>query len=121
MTNQEIKEIYHRLETEVEYLTQSALIIHKEACKEDSRKVISLLKVQLDCWLKLLIEDKLSFIQLEFLIFQKKNQLEMENLKNKGVSQVEIDLFKHCLLRLVVNTVFNSMLEKYSLRMENNN
>jgi len=120
MTNFEVTQIYQCLDKEINHLIQSALINHKKASKRDAEIILSTLKKYLNIWIIQLEKEKLSYTELEFLIFEEMKLIELNNLKSVGVSKGEIDLFKEFLLRLIGNVIINStILEKQFFLKEN--
>lgn len=112
MTELEIKIIYNRLHRGISNLSHSTFNFDKQACKEDALKVLSDSKDQLRIWLTELEQNNISIPQFEQLVYEKRKNIRMGALINQGFPVNEIDIYKYCVLRLMVNTVVDFIWEQ---------
>jgi hypothetical protein len=109
MTTNELEQINHILKKEINRLIKSSMIKHEDAIKHDAYQALDRLKGNLDLWIVELDENKISKAMFEFLIYQKKDELEMNALAKTELSRIEIEVFKYCLLKQIVDSTINSI------------
>lgn len=109
MTTNELNQINHILKKEINRLIKSSMAKHEDAIKQDAYQVLDKLKGNLDLWIVELEENKISKAMFEFLIYQKKDELEMNALAKTELSKMEIEIFKYCLLKQIVDSTINSI------------
>ena len=86
-------------------LASSNLKDYLNEATADGQKLLESLKVDIQTWNNELVEGKISTTDLEFLIMAKKEEMEMEGLKQAGVAEIRIDQFKNGILKLIVKTL----------------
>jgi hypothetical protein len=107
MTTNELNQINHTLKKEVNRLIKSSMTKHEEAVKQDAYQVLDILRGNLNSWIEELDENKISKAMFEFLVYQKKDELEMNALAKTELSGMEIEIFKYCLLKQIVDSTIN--------------
>jgi hypothetical protein len=73
--------------------------------KADGLKLVESLKTDIQSWGQDLLAGKMSAADVEFLIMAKKEVMEMNALKQAGMTLIKVDEFKNKLLQLVVKTL----------------
>jgi len=86
-------------------LASSNLKDYLNEATADGQKLLESLKADIQTWNNELVEGKISATDLEFLIMAKKEEMEMEGLKQAGVAEIRIDQFKNGILKLIVKTL----------------
>lgn len=105
MANIDFQQLFDTLKKGVSDLAISAFNKYKKEAKTDSLKLLERLKENLKTWTQQLSEEKLSKKDFEFLILGQKELLEMNALKQAGLTAIQIDEFKENLLNLIVKTI----------------
>lgn len=115
MTGSELEQINHVLKKEINRMIKSSMREHEDAMS-DAYGVLDELKECLNLWIVELEENKISKAMFEFLVYQKKDDLEMNALVQSGLSTKEIDIFKYCLLKQIIDSSINSIWMKQFFR-----
>jgi len=88
-------------------LAKNTLRGYKEQALIDAKLFLETSKDDARRWSKLLVEGKLTQDDYEWLILSKKDVVELQLLKEAGLSAVRIDRFKNALINLVIDTAFD--------------
>ncbi|HZL08786.1 MAG TPA: hypothetical protein VFC65_02225 [Prolixibacteraceae bacterium] len=99
------QETFKGLKDEALKLALATFTQYKDQAKTDAVNLVESLKVNLEKWTIQLAEGKLSKDDFEFLVLAQKELIEMNALKQAGVTLIKADEFKNSLLNLVVKTV----------------
>ena len=78
----------------------------KEDAVEDSKKFLTEAKDDIQRWIALLAEGKLTSDDLLWLIKGKRDQAELLFLKQKGLTKPDLDKFFEGLLETIISTAF---------------
>lgn len=115
MSKLDLKHIYLELELQIKRLNQSNLTVYRDDAREDAQQVIRKLKKEIDMWVNLLNERSIACNDLEDLLIAQRENIKLERLKEKGVDENELELFKNDILRLIAKAIMNSYLESLFL------
>lgn len=99
------QQISDKLKDEVTKLALSSFNQYKNEAKADALKLLEELKVNLATWTLQLAEGKLSRDDFEFLVLGQKELVEMNALKQAGLTLIKTDEFKNSLLKLITKTI----------------
>ncbi len=111
MSKLELKQIYLELEHEIKRLSQSTIVIYRDATRDDAQQVIADLKPDIDNWVVQLNSRNIACYELENLLEAKRCSIKLSRLKNKGVDAKEIEKIKGDVMRLIAKAIMNSYLE----------
>jgi hypothetical protein len=78
----------------------------KQDAVEDSKKFLAEVKDDVQRWISLLAEGKLTADDLGWLIKGKRDQAELLFLKQKGLTKPDLDKFFEGLLETIISTIF---------------
>lgn len=95
-----------QLITNVETFAEDKWNEIKEEAVEDSKDFLTAVKDDVRRWLTLLAEGKLSTDELSWLIKGKREVAKLLFLKDKGLSQPDLDKFFEGLLETILSTAF---------------
>ncbi|MEI8271492.1 MAG: hypothetical protein WCG08_02600 [Paludibacter sp.] len=110
MPKLDLTQIYLELEHEIKRLSQSTIVIYRDATREDAQQVISELKPDIDSWVTQLSQRTIACYELEGLLESKRDVIKLPRLKNKGVDKNELENFRNDILRLIAKSIMNSYL-----------
>ncbi|MEI6554316.1 MAG: hypothetical protein WCL70_01870 [Paludibacter sp.] len=110
MQKLDLTQIYLELEHEIKHLSQSTIVIYRDAIREDAQQVISELKPDIDAWVTQLSQRTIACYELESLLESKRDFLKLPRLKNKGVSNHQIDEFRNDIMRTIAKAILNTYL-----------
>ena len=110
MQKLDLTQIYLELEHEIKHLSQSTIVIYRDAFREDTQQVISDLKPDIDAWVTQLSQRTIACYELESLLESKRDFLKLPRLKNKGVSNHQIDEFRNDIMRTIAKAILNTYL-----------
>ena len=110
MPKLDLTQIYLELEHEIKRLSQSTIVIYRDATREDAQQVISELKPDIDSWVTQLSQRTIACYELEGLLESKRDVIKLPRLKNKGVDKNELENFRNDILRLISKSIMNSYL-----------
>ena len=82
----------------------------KQDAIEDSKKFLADVKDDVQRWISLLAEGKLTSDDLLWLIKGKRDQAELLFLKQKGLTKPDLDKFFEGLLETIISTAFKLIL-----------
>jgi hypothetical protein len=82
----------------------------KQDAIEDSKKFLTDVKDDVQRWISLLAEGKLTSDDLLWLIKGKRDQAELLFLKQKGLTKPDLDKFFEGLLETIISTAFKLIL-----------
>ncbi len=102
--------IYNRIKREVNFITQSSIVNYRDEIREDAQRIVLEMKPEIEKWISMLRLKEVSCAELYCIIQQKKEDIEIKSLANKGVSVDELVLVKNALLQLISTTIINSYL-----------
>ena len=88
-------------------LAKNTLRGYKDEALADAKVFLESSKDDARRWSKLLYKGELSQEDYEWLILSKKDVVELQILKDAGLTAVRIDRFKHALMNLVIDTAFD--------------
>lgn len=111
MKNLDLTQIHLRLENEVNHLAQSILYYQSDAAKEDAHVAVMTLEPEIDELIIQLNEKKLSFGEFDSLVLQKKDEIELCTLKQRGVSVIELEMIRYGIIHSICNAVFSSVID----------
>ena len=111
MSKLELKQIYLELEHEIKRLSQSTIVIYRDATRDDAQQVIADLKPDIDNWIVQLNNHTIACYELENLLEPKRCTIKLSRLKNKGVDAKEIEKIKGDVMRLIAKAIMNSYVE----------
>jgi hypothetical protein len=80
----------------------------RDAAEKDGKAFVEKTKEDLRRWTKLLAQGDLSKDDFEFLVAGKKDLVEMEALKQAGLTLVRLERFQNALISLVIDTAFET-------------
>ena len=98
-------QVFEKLKEEVSELALSTVKSYKDQAMKDALKLIEDMKMDLNRWALQLAEGKLSKTDFEYLVLGQKELIQMNALKQAGLSLIKADEFKNNILNLIVNTV----------------
>lgn len=111
MRNLDLNQIHLRLENEVNHLAQSILYYQSDAAKEDAHVAVLTLEPEIDELIIQLNEKKLSFGEFDSLVLKKKDEIELNTLRKRGVSPMELEMIRFGIIHSICNSVFSSVVE----------
>lgn len=106
MANIDFQKVISTLKDSIINLAESTFKNYKNEAKSDGLALLNSVKENLETWTQELADGKLSKEDFEFLILGQKELIEMNALKQAGLSLINVDEFKTSVLHLIVNTVF---------------
>ena len=105
----DLKELLDALKKDLTGIAKEAGEDFKEELIKDGQAFIKKSKEDLERWMILAAEGRLTKDELEYLINGKKDLAEMEALKQKGLAEVKIDKMRNALLNSVISSVFKAL------------
>lgn len=111
MSKLELNQIYLELEFQIKRLGQSNLQIYKDIMREDAQDVISMLRSEIDSWIKSMNDRTISCYDIERLLQAQKNNIKLDRLKSKNVDEKELEIFRNDVLRMIAKAIMNTYLE----------
>jgi hypothetical protein len=105
MADVDFKSILEKLKDEAVHLALATFKDYKNEAKADALKLLDELKESLERWTLLFAEGKLTKADFEFLVLGQKELVEMNALKQAGLTLIKTDEFKNSLLKLITNTI----------------
>ena len=103
-------EFWIQLLTNVESFAADKWNDLKQDAVEDSKKFLTDVKDDVQRWISLLAEGKLTTDDLRWLIKGKREVAELLFLKQKGLAQPDLDKFFEGLLETIISTAFKLIL-----------
>ena len=103
-------EFWIQLLTNVESFAADKWNELKQDAVEDSKKFLTEVKDDVQRWISLLAEGKLTTDDLRWLIKGKREVAELLFLKQKGLAQPDLDKFFEGLLETIISTAFKLIL-----------
>lgn len=110
MSTLELNQIYLQLDREISLLSKTTISTYRNSINEDAKLVISELKTDIDTWVSLLNERKLTCYDLEKLLESKRVSIKLTNIEKKGVKPEMTETFKNDILRVIAKSIFNTYL-----------
>ena len=107
MPKLDLTQIYLELEHEIKRLSQSTVVIYRDATREDAQQVISELKPDIDFWVTQLSQRTIACYELEGLLESKREQIKLPRLKNKSVDPQELENLRNDILRMIAKSIMN--------------
>lgn len=105
MANIDFQIIFDRLKEEVTNLALSSVKKYKNEAQSDAFQLMEQMKENLKTWTLQLASGELSKKDYEFLILGQKELIEMNALKQAGLSLIKAEELKKNILNLIINTV----------------
>ena len=105
MADVDFKSILEKLKDEAVHLALTTFKDYKTEAKTDALKLLDELKVSLERWTLLFADGKLTKADFEFLVLGQKELVEMNALKQAGLTLIKTDEFKNSLLKLITTTI----------------
>jgi hypothetical protein len=105
----DFKDFLDTLKNELSEVAREAGEDFKDELIKDGKAFVKKSKEDLERWMSLAAEGRLSKEELEYLIKGKKDLAEMEALKQKGLAKVKIDRMRTALYNSVINSVFKAL------------
>jgi hypothetical protein len=99
-----------QLITNVESFAEEKFNEIKEEAVEDSKDFLTAVKNDVQRWISLLAEGKLTSDDLLWLIKGKRDLAKLLFLKEKGLTKADLDKFFEGLLETIISTVFKIIL-----------
>lgn len=115
MSKLDLKQIYLELELQIKRLNQSNMTVYHDDARDDAQQVIRELNKEIDLWVSWLNERRIACYDLENLLIAQRENIKLDRLKEKGVDQIELELFKNDILRLIARAIMNTYLESLFL------
>ena len=103
-------EFWIQLLTNVESLAADKWNDLKQDAVEDSKKFLTEVKDDVQRWISLLAEGKLTSDDLGWLLKGKREVAQLLFLKEKGLAQPDLDKFFEGLLETIISTAFKLIL-----------
>lgn len=107
--NFNFSDIFDQLKAGLIDLAKSTLKDYADAGKEDGQKMLDEMKEKLERWTTQLWQENITKEDFEWLLYSQKQLVIMTALKEAGLGQIGVDLFKFNILNLVMNTVFQAL------------
>jgi len=101
-------ELLDKLRGELKSLAEDHFGDYTEDAIQDGERMVAEIQGDLKKWTEQLESGKLTQLEFQFLIEQKKEVAKMQALKQKGLAKIQIKKFQHEL----INTV-TGLVEKY--------
>lgn len=105
MSNVDFDKLFDTLKEEITNLALKTFKEYKNEAKKDASDIMDKLKDNLKDWTQQVAKGEMSKKDLEFLLLGQKEVIEMNALKQVGLSMIKIDQFQHSLLKLIADTV----------------
>lgn len=102
------KPILEKLKEEVTKLAVSMLKNFREDAKADALNLLDDMKANLEAWTLLYTAGRLSKEDMEYLILGQKEVIEMNALKQIGISAIRLDELKTGLLKVILGVITGS-------------
>lgn len=103
----DFNDLYEQLKQGVIDLAETTLKKYVNKAKSDGKQMLEDMKDKLQRWTELLIEQRLTTEDFEWLINSQKDLIQMTALKQAGLAAIRIDQFVASLLNMIVDTVFS--------------
>ncbi len=91
------------------------MTVYRDDARDDAQQVIRELNKEIDLWVSWLNERRIACYDLENLLIAQRENIKLDRLKEKGVDQIELELFKNDILRLIAKAIMNTYLESLFL------
>lgn len=105
MRNIDFNAVFDTLKDGVTDLATTTAHNYLNAAKADGIKLVESLKTDIKTWGEQFVAGELTENDVKFLVMAKKDLIEMNALKQAGLSLVKVDQFKKGLLELIVKTL----------------
>jgi len=105
MGNIDFNAVFETLKEGVTDLAKVTVQNYLNDAKADGIKLVESLKTDIKTWGEEFIAGKLTEDDIKYLVLAKKELIEMNALKQAGLSLVKVDEFKNGLLQLVIKTI----------------
>ena len=105
-----LMEFWNQLLVNIESFASEKWNELKQDAIEDSKKFLVDVKDDIQRWISLLAEGKLTSDDLLWLIKGKRDQAELLFLKQKGLTKPDLDKFFEGLLETIISTAFKLIL-----------
>jgi hypothetical protein len=103
----DFNELFEDLKKGVIDLAESTVKKYASKAKFDGTQMLEDMKEKLKRWTELLMEERLTTADFEWLVNSQKDLVQMEALKQAGLASIRIDQFKSSLLNMVVDRIFS--------------
>jgi hypothetical protein len=103
----DFNELFEQLKKGVIDLAETTLKKYVSKAKSDGKQMLEEMKDRLQRWTELLIEQRLTTEEFEWLINSQKDLIQMTALKQAGLAAIRIDQFVASLLNMIVDTIFS--------------
>ena len=111
MPKVDLPEIYLEFEREIKNLSQSAVLLYRDATREDAQQAIADLKTDIDSWIVQLHNRTIACYDLENLLSARKEYIQLPKLLEIGIEASELETLKSDVLRLIAKAIMNSYLD----------
>lgn len=108
MAKIDFKSLFEKLKEEVTALAVSAVKNRTEEAKADALNLLQEMKANLEAWTVLYAAGRLSKEDMEYLILGQKEVIEMNALKQVGISMVRLDELKTGMLKAILGVITGS-------------
>lgn len=105
MGNIDFNAVFETLKDGVTSLATTTAQNYLNDAKADGIKLVESLKKDIKTWGEQFVAGELTEDDVKFLVLSKKDLIEMNALKQAGLSLVKVDEFKKGLLELIVKTL----------------
>lgn len=83
---------------------------YEDLIKKDTDKFLDQIKLDLERWLKMLAKGDLTKGDFEWLVIGKRDLIELNKLKIKGLSQISLDRLVNGIVDIIISTAFKVFL-----------
>lgn len=105
MGNIDFNAVFDTLKEGVTSLAKVTVQNYQNDAKADGIKLVESLKTDIKTWGEQFVAGKLTEDDVNFLVLAKKDLIEMNTLKQAGLSLIKVDEFKNGLLQLIIKTI----------------
>jgi hypothetical protein len=107
MANIDFQTVFNTLKTDITGLALTTVKKYKDEAVADALGLVENMKENLRTWTLQLANGKLSRKDYEFLVLAQKELIEMNALRQAGLSLIKADELKNKILNQIVKTVFD--------------
>ena len=111
MSKLELNQIYLQLEREINFLSQSTLVVYRDAMRADAQHAITELKNDIDNWVSQLNERAIACYDFEDLLESKREMIYLHQLQKKEINKLDAEKFKSDILRLIAKSIMNTYMD----------
>jgi hypothetical protein len=109
MADIDFQKSFSKLRKDVENFASSAVRQYGNEAKADALELVEDMKENLKTWTLQLADNKLSKKDYQYLVLGQKELIEMNALKQTGLSLIKVNEFKHSLFNVITNSLISSV------------